>query len=207
MSKGNLIIGAGGHGKVVADAILSAGMPLLGFLDDNPDTIGQQILGYPVLGNIAQWLEFDADGLVIAVGNNRIRRMIQQKLEASAHPNWITVIHPKAIVAASLKVGVGTVVMAGAIVNPDTVIGQHTIINTGATVDHDCVIGDYVHIAPGVHLAGGVTVGNNTLIGIGSAVIPSCQVGEDTTVGAGSVVIKDIPSSVVAKGVPARWNK
>lgn len=207
MSKGNLIIGAGGHGKVVADAMFSAGMPLLGFLDDNPDIIGQQLLGFPVLGMIYQWQEFEADGLFIAIGNNRIRRMIQQKMESIAHPNWITVIHPKAILAGSVKIGIGTVVMAGAIVNPDTVIGQHVIINTGATVDHDCVIGDYVHIAPGGHLAGSVTIGKNTLIGIGSAVIPGCQIGEDTIVGAGSVVVKDVPSGVIAKGVPALWNE
>lgn len=205
MSKGVLIIGAGGHGKVVADALLERGIPLIGFVDDNPNMIGQKILGFPVLGAIDHWLEFDAEGLVIAIGNNHIRHNIQQKLEAMSHPNWIKVIHPKAVVAESAKLGVGTVIMAGAIINPDAVIGQHTIINTGATIDHDCVIGDYVHIAPGVHLAGNVCIGNSTLIGIGSNVIPGCHIGSDTVVGAGTLIIQNIPAGVTAKGIPARW--
>lgn len=206
MSNGNLIIGAGGHGKVVADALVSAGMPLIGFVDDDPDIIGQQILQFPVLGKIDQWPEFNVEGIVIAIGNNHIRRIIQEKMESQGRPNWITVIHPRATVSKTARLGIGTVVMAGAIVNPDVVIGQHAIINTGATVDHDCVIGDHVHIAPGVHLAGGVQIGNNALIGIGSVIIPGVKVGNDTTVGAGTVIIKDVPSKVTAKGVPARWH-
>jgi sugar O-acyltransferase (sialic acid O-acetyltransferase NeuD family) len=205
MSKGNLIIGAGGHGKVVADAMRLVGMSLLGFVDDNSDMIGQQLLGFPVLGKISQWQEFDVDGLIIAIGSNHIRHMIQQQVEATGRPNWIRVIHPKAVLAETVKVGSGTVVAAGAIVNPDTVIGRHVIINTGATVDHDCVVGDYVHIAPGVHLAGGVKIGDNTFVGIGGVVIPNCHIGTNATIGAGSVVIKDVPAGVTAKGVPARW--
>lgn len=205
MSKGNLIIGAGGHGKVVADALVSAGMPLIGFVDDDPEIIGQRILRFPVLGKIDQWLEYDFEGTVIAIGNNYIRRSIQERMEIRGRPNWITVTHPKAIVSNTVKIGTGTVILAGAIVNPDSVIGQHTIINTGATVDHDCVIGDFVHIAPGVHLAGGVQIDDNTLIGIGSAIIPGIHVGNDTTVGAGAVITKDVPARVTAKGIPARW--
>lgn len=205
MSKGNLIIGAGGHGKVVADALVSAGMSLIGFVDDDPKITGKKVLNFPVLGKIDQWLEFNAEGIVIAIGNNYIRRSIREKTETQGRPNWITVIHPRATVSNTVKLGIGTVILAGAIVNPDTEIGQHAIINTGATIDHDCKVGDYVHIAPGVHLAGGVQIGDNTLIGIGSAIIPGLHVGNDTTVGAGAVITRDVPASVTARGVPARW--
>ena len=205
MTKGNLIIGAGGHGKVIADIMLCQGMRILGFLDDNPPVIGQQIFGFPVLGNGKKLADFDLDGVIVGIGDNTIRRAIVQRMELDYTPPWITVLHPKATVANSVQIGVGTVIMAGAVVNPDTVLGKHTIINTGSTVDHDCLIGDFVHIAPGVHLAGGVRVGELTLIGIGATVIPYCSIGAGATVGAGAVVVRDIPDGVTAKGIPATW--
>ena len=207
MSRGNLIVGAGGHGKVVADALLAAGMKLLGFLDDDLTRMNQVVLGYPVLASSDKWTELNAEGLVIGVGNNHIRQQLQEKIKAIAWPNWIKVIHPRAVVAQTALVGVGTVVMAGAIINPDAVIGEHAIINTGATVDHDCTVGKYVHIAPGVHLAGEVSVGDSAFIGIGSVVLPGCRIGKNAVIGAGAVVINDVPDDVVAKGIPARWDE
>ena len=99
MMSGNLIIGAGGHGKVIADIMLCRGMKILGFLDDNSSLIGQQILGLPVLGNIEKWIDFDSDGLVVAVGDNTARRALVQRLEREAAPPWVKVIHPNATIA------------------------------------------------------------------------------------------------------------
>lgn len=206
MMRGNLIIGAGGHGKVIADIMLSCGMAVMGFLDDNPFLIGKQILGLPILGNVENWLNFDVEKLVVGIGDNSVRRLIVQRIEQVGSPIWATAIHPRATIANSVVVDIGTVVMAGAVINPDTTLGQHTIINTGATVDHDCEIGNFVHIAPGTHLAGGVHIGDGAMLGIGCSVTPGCNVGQGSIVGAGAVVVCDVPSGVIAKGVPARWD-
>lgn len=206
MTKGNLIIGAGGHGKVIADMMLVQGMPLMGYLDDDPIHLGQQVLGLPVVGRVEQWRDFDPGGLVIGIGDNVVRRDIMQGLSPEANSLWITVVHPRATVAGSARLGTGTVVVAGAVINPKVVIGQHTIINTGATVDHDCVIGDFVHIAPGANLAGDVHVEEGAFLGIGCCVIPGCKIGAWAVVGAGAVVVRDVPPGVTAKGVPARWS-
>jgi sugar O-acyltransferase (sialic acid O-acetyltransferase NeuD family) len=205
MTKGNLIIGAGGHGKVIADIMQRQGMNILGFLDDNVAIIGQQILNLPVLDTIAMWRNFAPDGLVMGIGDNSMRYTLVRQIEQDIAAHWIIPIHPTATIAASVQIGDGTVIMAGVIINPDTILGKHTIINTAATVDHDCVVGDFVHIAPGTHLAGDVHVGNGSLLGIGCSVIPGCKIGENVIVGAGAVVIGDIPSGVVAKGIPAHW--
>lgn len=202
---GILIIGAGGHGKVVADILLRQSAPILGFLDDDPTTWGTSRLGLPVLGAIDTFSNYSPEGLVMGIGSNALRQKIVRRIGGVAQELWRSAIHPEAIVAPSAKIGRGTVIAAGAIVNPDSFIGEHVIINTGATVDHDCHIGDFVHIAPGVHLAGGVRVGEGSLLGIGSAVIPCRSIGQWTTIGAGAVVVEDIPSHTVAVGVPARY--
>lgn len=207
MNKSILVIGAGGHGKVVADAVLVSGMRLIGFLDDDQVRIGQSVLGYSVLGASDRWVDFEPAGLIMGIGSNPIRQQLQERIAVVASADWVKVVHPRAIIASSAQIGRGTFIAAGAVINPDTVVGQHTIINTGATVDHDCIIGDYVHIAPGAHLAGGVWVGDSALIGIGSVVLPGCRIGKNTVIGAGAVVVKDIPEGVVAKGIPARWNE
>lgn len=201
---GILIIGAGGHGKVVADILLGQSMPVLGFLDDDPTTWGTSRLGLPVLGAIDAFSDYSPEGLVMGIGSNALRQDIVRRFGSLAQELWRSAIHPKAILAPSARIGRGTVIAAGAIVNPDAFVGEHVIINTGATVDHDCHIGDFVHIAPGVHLAGGVHVGEGSLVGIGSKVIPNRCIGQWTTIGAGAVVVDDIPSHTVAVGVPAR---
>lgn len=204
---GILILGAGGHGKVVADILTCQGIGVLGFLDDNPATWGSSCLGLPTLGGINTYKDYAPDGLIIGVGQNRVREALVQRLGKAADALWINAIHPSTIIAPSVCLGIGIVIAAGAVINPEASIGDHTIINTGATIDHDCQIGGFCHIAPGVHLAGAVTVGEGSLLGIGSAVIPLRNIGEWTIVGAGAVVIRDVPSNVTAKGIPARWGE
>jgi sugar O-acyltransferase (sialic acid O-acetyltransferase NeuD family) len=204
---GLLIVGAGGHAKVVADILLSQGANIIGFLDDDPSTWGGTRLGLPVLGGIDSYAGYSPDGLVMGVGSNMARKQVVERLGGEAGGLWRNAIHPKATVANSVRLGVGIVVAARAVVNPDSVLGDHVIINTGAIVDHDCTIGTYAHIAPGARLAGGVRVGEGTLIGIGASVIPLRALGGWAIVGAGAVVIDDIPDGVTAKGVPARWER
>ncbi len=202
---GILVLGAGGHAKVVADILRCQGLSVAGFLDDDPQAWGTTRLGLPVLGAIADFAQHQPDGLVLGIGANGVREQIVARLGAAAQPLWCNAIHPRATVAASVQLGRGIVVVAGAVVNPDSVLGDHVIINTGATVDHDCVVGEYVHIAPGVHVCGGVRIGPYAFIGVGAALTPGRNVGAHTIVGAGAVVVRDVPAGVTAKGVPARW--
>jgi len=203
---GLLVLGAGGHAKVVADILTMAGCSVRGFLDDDQAIWGQTRLGLPVLAALAAYAQFTPDGLVVGIGTNQIRQRVVARLGSSTTALWRNAIHPQAIIARSVRSGSGVVIGAGAIVNPDSLLGDHVIINTGASVDHDCTIGDYTHIAPGVHLAGGVHVGRGVLIGIGASVAPLCTIGDFAVIGAGATVVCDIPAGVVAKGVPARWN-
>jgi sugar O-acyltransferase (sialic acid O-acetyltransferase NeuD family) len=202
---GVLIIGAGGHGKVIADIFLCQGVSVMGFLDDDPTTWGTTQLNLPVLGGIDSLPDYDPDGIVLGIGSNEARRTLAEMWDSRVKSLWCSAIHPRATIAASVRMGHGVVVAAGAVINPDSVLGDHVIINTGSTVDHDCTIGDYAHIAPGVSLAGGVSIGQGALMGLGSTIIPDRSVGNWSVVGAGAVVVRDIPDRVLAKGVPAHW--
>lgn len=204
---GVLILGAGGHAKVIADILMSQGTEVRGFLDDDPKLWGEMRLGLPVLGAIGQYLDYQPDGLIIGIGDNLVRRSFAERLSTQAQKLWCNAVHPRAILARSVRLGQGVVVGAGAVINPDTVLGDHAIINTGATVDHDCTIGDFVHVAPGAHVAGGVLVGEGALLGIGSSLIPNISVGAWTTIGAGSVVTSDLSAELIAFGVPARTKR
>ncbi|MCK6581119.1 MAG: acetyltransferase [Anaerolineae bacterium] len=200
-----VILGAGGHAKVVADILQMRGVEVAGFLDDNPLLWGKKLLGLPVLGAIEAFSDFMPCKFVCGIGSNAVRKEIIRCLGDTAADFWETAVHPRATIARSVNLGCGSVVAAHAVINPDCFIGEHVIVNTGATVDHDCTLSDYVHLAPGAHLAGGVNVAEGTLVGIGSQVIPGCKVGAWSTVGAGATVVADIPDYVVAKGTPACW--
>lgn len=195
------LIGAGGHAKVVLSTALAMGLSVAGLFDDDPQKQGTEIMGVPVIGTVSDAKRKKSACGVLAVGDNRMRYRLAQEL---AKWEWLILVHPKAYVHPSVKLGPGTVVFAGAVIQPDTRIGAHVIINTGATVDHDCWIGDFVHVAPGVHLAGNVKVGEGTLLGIGTTVLPGVTVGAWVTVGAGAVVVRDLPPRVTAVGVPAK---
>jgi len=194
-----VVIGAGGHGKVVVSTLLAAGIPVPCVLDDDREKWASEIFGVPVRGPVSDEVE-PGRLAVLGIGRNEERKRIAEALNL----DWATVIHPHAWVHPSVNLGAGAVVFAGAIVQPDTVIGRHVIVNTGALIDHDCEIGDYAHVAPGVKLSGGVRLDEGVFLGIGSCAIPGVHVGEWTTVGAGAAVVNDLPSGVTAVGVPAR---
>lgn len=198
---GMIIIGAGGHAKVVIATAQALGITVRGIYDDDRAVTGQQVLGIPVLGTCRDIVVPDGCTAILAIGSNTIRRRLAHQFDSLT---WATLIHPAATVHNSVRLGPGCVVFAGAVIQPDTELGVHVIVNTGASVDHDCRIGDFVHIAPGARLAGTVWIGEGSLMGIGSCAAPNTRIGAYAIVGAGGAVTENIPEAVVAAGVPAR---
>lgn len=194
-----VVLGAGGHAKVVVSLLRSCGYEVAGLYDDRPEVWGTKVLGAEVIGAI-ELLKTHRGPAVIAIGNGRVRQSLANLLRL----DWLTVVHPTAWVDPAVSMGAGTVICAGAVIQPDVRIGAHTIINTGATVDHDCVLGDFVHIAPGAHLTGNIRIGEGVLVGAGAVAIPGLTIGSWTTVGGGATVVRDLPSDVIAIGNPAR---
>ena len=198
-----LIIGASGHGKVVADIALSMKRwKYIAFLDDNENL--KTSLGLEVIGSSNDIDKYIQDyDVFVGIGNNSIRKQIQEKLESKS-ASIPTLIHPNATIAREVEIDVGTVIMAGAIINCSTTIGKGSIINTGATIDHDNVIRKFVHISPGAHLAGTVEVGSNTWVGIGTIISNNLSITDDCIIGAGAVVIENIVKQGLYVGVPVR---
>lgn len=190
-----LIIGAGGHGKVVADTAEACGYSDIAFLDQSwPEKTKNG--RWKIIGKLTQ----SDVTMFCAVGKNDIRARIFEKYHLNNSP---VLIHPSAILSPTVKMGPGALVVAGSVVNADTSIGRGTILNTACGVDHDCTIGDFVHISPGAHLAGGVCVGDGTWIGIGAVVREGVRIGKNVTVAAGAAVVSDIEDGVRVGGVPA----
>jgi UDP-perosamine 4-acetyltransferase len=201
-----LIVGAGGHGKVVLDILRAAGQCTpVGFVDADASLAGTTIGGLPIFGapNQLPKLAKKIKQAIIAIGDNRTRASYAKILLDHGF-ELITTIHPKAMVSPSARVGRNVVIAAGAIVCAEAVIGDSAIINTAAIVDHECEIGSAAHICPSVALAGRVRVGEGAFVGLGAKVIPCISIGEHAIVGAGAVVIRDIPCHATAVGVPAK---
>lgn len=194
-----IIIGAGGHGRVIADIAYLNGYRDIAFLDDaDIETSG----GFPVVGKVSDFEKYSGSDFVVAFGDNMFRERITRNI-CEYGLKLITLIHPRAVLARDVVVGKGTVIMAGAVVNTGTIIGDGSIINTCSSVDHDCVIGAYSHIAVGAHVAGEVKVGDRVFIGAGGVVIHDIKICDDTVVGAGAVVVKNVLKKGVYVGVPA----
>lgn len=202
MAKDVMIIGAGGHAKVIADIVLRAGDNLIGFLDDSKEKQGAVVYkDYRVLGKLADVFKYPESFFVVAIGDNKTRAEV---VSACTDIKWYTAVHPAAVVADSVSLGEGSVVMAGAVVNPDTIVGKHCIINTLSSLDHDNKIGDFVHVSPGAHLAGEVVVGNGSWICTGATVINRVSIAGNVVIGAGAAVLEDINEPGVYVGTPAR---
>ena len=198
------ILGASGHGKVVAEAALASGWAGVDFYDDAwPDK--RRIGKWVVSGDTAALLKALSrfDGVVVAIGGNAIR-MDKIALLQKAGGRLATIVHPAAMISPSALLGEGTVVMAGVVVNADTTVGVGAILNTSCSVDHDCVLGDGVHVSPGAHLAGDVRVGELSWVGIGASVRQGMTIGRAALVGAGAVVVDNIANDLTVVGVPAK---
>jgi acetyltransferase EpsM len=205
-----VIFGAGGHGKVVGDAALEAGMSLVGFVDNR---YGVDLLGLPVLATVREFTdaidaegdltESDQIGFIVAVGSNETRqRLFNDALAQGLYP--VSVIHPKATISTDATIEDGTYVGAQAVVNAGAYIGENAIINTRATVEHDCVVGAHAFVAPSAVMLGESRLGEGSLLGANATLGVRLTVGEWTRIGEGAVVKEDIPSDVVALGIPAK---
>lgn len=203
-----IILGAGGHAKVLIDALLASSAVIAGIVDPDLTLAGTKILGVPVLGGDNVVNEFPPSEVQLVNGLGSVglpvkRQQLFERFKGMGY-NFATVIHPSAVIASDVVLGEGAQVMAGAIIQPGCRIGTNSIINTRASVDHDCIIGDHVHIAPGVTMSGEVQVGNGAHVGTGVAIIQGASIGNDCLVAAGAVVTKDVIAGTMVRGVPAR---
>lgn len=203
-----VILGAGGNSKVVVDVIKKGNgqnkeeLELIGFLDDDPEK--KECCDLPVLGRtdqIGALCKQENIFFVNGIGNNVVRKYFYH-----TYPDvqWISVIHPSAVIAEDVIIEDGAMIMPGAIINPGSKIGKLALINTGVIVEHDNEIGAFAHVASGVVTAGNVYVGECAMLGTGSRVIQGIKIGANSVIGAGACVISDIPEGVTAVGVPAR---
>ncbi len=194
-----IIIGAGGHAKVIADIVLKNGDTLLGFLDDNKE--GVVIGEYSVIGKIDDVVNYSEKAeVIIGIGSNSIRKSISEKYDLK----WYTAIHPSAQIGIDVKIGKGTCIMANAVVNSSADVGDHCIINTGAIVEHDCTVSDYVHLSPNATLCGTVNIGALCHVGAGAIVRNNLNVCAGVVVGMGASVVKNIDVCGTYIGVPAK---
>ena len=208
MSLPIIVLGAGGHARVLIDALRSRGAIIQGIVDAEKGSHGGMLFDIPIIGDDQAVLDISNDsiGLVNGIGTIRVsslRRQIYDDFKRQGYC-FATVIHASAIVAADVLLAEGAQIMAGAVLQTGCQIGQNTIINTRVAVDHDCIIGNHVHVSPGATLCGNVTVGDGAHIGAGSTVIQGIRIGRNGMVAAGALVIRDIADDVTVAGVPAR---
>lgn len=208
MSKKVVIIGAGGHAKVIADIIQKSGDMVYGFLDDNIEegTIIGNNENFKIIGDLNARFSLSVTHsdleFIIAIGNNKRRKEVAE--ENIGNIKFYTAIHPSAIIGLDVKLEPGTVIMANACINASAKIDKHCIINTGAIIEHDNVIKDYVHISPNATICGTVEIGELTHIGASATVKNNINITKNCIIGAGAVVVKNIEEEGVYVGVPAK---
>lgn len=204
---GLMILGAGGHGKVVSEiAFLMNKWDEIVFLDDNKDL--KNVNGFPVVGGLGDYLNYKDkyEYAFVAIGNNKFRLELIKNIIKDGFTVPI-LIHPFTYISKSCQIGEGTVIMAGSVINTCSDIGKGCIINTSSSIDHDCILKDGVHISPGAHIGGTTHVGENTWICIGSSIINNITIGNNVVVAAGSVVTRNISNNVMVAGIPAKIKK
>jgi len=204
-----LLIGASEHAKVVMDVIEKEGKYKIFGLIDSYKPAGGNVFGYKILGTEDTMVELikggEVAGGIITIGDNWMRYKMAEKIKSILPEfNFVTAVHPSAIIARNVKIGAGTVVMAGVVVNSDSNIGEFCILNTRSSLDHDCVMGDFSSLAPGATTGGKVSIGAFSAISLGANIIHGVNIGEQTVLGAGAVALVDIPDHCVAYGVPAK---
>ncbi len=203
-----IVLGGGGHAKVLVDALQRAARTVIGIADQNPALRGRRVLGITVMGGDDFVLRHPPASVLLANGigsvdSMRVRAAVYDRFKQRGYA-FATIVHPSAVIASEAVLGEGAQVLAGAVVGPGAAIGDDSIVNTCAVVDHDCRIGAHVHLAPGVVLSGGVTVGDGTHVGTGAAVIQGVTIGAGCLIAAGAVVIADVREQARVAGVPAR---
>lgn len=208
MDKPILVIGGGGHAKVLINCLLLCKLNILGIVDSALNKIGQNILGVPIIGTDEAIFRYKPSEILLvnAIGSTcslTLRSNVFESFKSCGY-YFAPVIHPSAIIAADVVMDEGVQIMAGAIIQPGCRIGDNSIVNTRASVDHDCYIGDHVHVAPGVTLSGGTTIGDNCHVGTGAVIIQGISVGKCCLVAAGAVVVNDIGDNQAFAGVPAK---
>lgn len=200
-----IVIGAGGHAKVVIDALKKSGAEIQGVAEIDPGKAGGSLLGAPIIDERVLH-EPEAVALANGIGSvkdTKTRRKAFLRLKEKGY-RFQTVIHPSAVIGEDVVIGEGAQIMAGAVIQPGTRIGADSIVNTRASVDHDCRIGDHVHIAPGAALSGSVMVGEGCHVGVGATVMQGLNIGANSVIGAGAVVVHDVAEAIAVSGVPAR---
>lgn len=203
-----IIVGAGGHAKVLLDVLLCSERKVIGLTDFDKKKWGSLVNGVPVLGGDEVVFSYNIDEIELVNGMGSVGSMNKRKNIYEYFKNkeylFSNVIHPSAIVSSNAVLANGVQLLPGCIVNAGAFIGDNSIVNTRASIDHDVSIGSHVHIAPGVTISGGATIGDCTHIGTGATVIQGVHIGSNVLIGAGAVVVKDIPDNCKAYGVPAR---
>ncbi|HWA74813.1 MAG TPA: NeuD/PglB/VioB family sugar acetyltransferase [Polyangiaceae bacterium] len=198
-----IVFGAGGHGRVVADAARAAGFSVLGFLDDAPHLAGTERDGLRIFGGFA-WLADKAGlGVALGVGANAAREVVATRVRA-AGLQLVSIVHPSAVVSPYAGLAEGSVVLAAAVVNTGARIGIGAIVNSGAVVEHDATVGDFAHVSPNATLSGAAAAGARSHVGAAACILPERVLGERSILGAGGVLVTDVPARSVAVGVPAR---
>ena len=203
MGKSIVVVGAGGHGAVVAELAELCSYHVLGFVDDNPALHGLSVVGKTVLGSVADLITLAPDCVVLGIGTPRIRSRIYAELYATG-VELPTLVHPSAVISSYAEIGDATVILECTVVKANVTIGSDVLVNSGAILGHDCHVADHCHISIGAKLAADVYVGEGAFLGAGAVAIPNVNVGAWSIVGAGAVVTSDLPSHVTAVGVPAR---
>jgi UDP-perosamine 4-acetyltransferase len=203
-----LIIGGGGHAKVLIEALKLRSTTILGIIDADSTRVGTEVSGIRIIGDDSVLSGYKAEKvlLVNGIGSVKVpktRSSVFEKFRVQGF-SFATVIHPSAVVATDAVLGEGVQIMAGAVIQPGSDIGANTIVNTNASVDHDCVIGNHVHLSPGVTLSGEVHIGSTVHIGTGATVIQGVKIGNNSLVGAGSVVVHDVSNDTEVVGIPAK---